>query len=403
VTIEIRRTRPDEYRTASRTVSAALLFPPVKDDDWERSRVSWEESSSTSAWDGDDCVGHAGQFFVETTVPGGALVPTGAVTRVGVLPTHRRRGVATSLLEALVAEAVERRLTLMSLRASEAVIYHRYGFGIAGEDTEAAIDTARAKPITGATTAGSFRLLRPDEIHANTHDVYRRAMHRRPGTVTRPDSWWDRYLRDALSGEHTSHVVVHVADDGSVDGFAHYDVGWNDDGSPGGKGEVHDVAAVDDGVELALWGYLVDIDLVRSWKADERPVDDIVRWAVADSRAYTVKALDDEQWVRVVDVDAALSARTYNPAAGEVTIAVTDPLIATNNGTWTIAGDGCEPSELQPDLVVDIGALSATYLGGTAWATLAAVGKVEVGAPHALAMADTLFASRPLPFSGSFF
>ena len=95
----------------------------------------------------------------------------------------------------------------------------------------------------------------------------------------------------------------------------------------GGKGEVHDVVAVDDGVELALWRYLLEIDLIRTWKADERPVDDIVRWAVADSRAYTIKSVDDEQWVRVVDVEAALSARTYNPAVGSVTVGVSDPIV----------------------------------------------------------------------------
>ena len=34
----------------------------------------------------------------------------------------------------------------MSLRASEAVIYGRYGFGMAGEYTEIAIDPARGAP-----------------------------------------------------------------------------------------------------------------------------------------------------------------------------------------------------------------------------------------------------------------
>ena len=121
--IEVRRTRPDEYRAASNTVATALMFPPHDDESWERTQPSWDESSSFSAWDGDLCVGNASQFFVDTTVPGGRRVATGAVTRVGVLPTHRRRRVASSLMEALIAEARQREAVLMSLRASEAVIY----------------------------------------------------------------------------------------------------------------------------------------------------------------------------------------------------------------------------------------------------------------------------------------
>ena len=98
--IEVRATKPEEFRSASNAVSTALLFQPHDDESWERTRASWDEQSSTSAWDGELCVGHAAQFFVETTVPGGQRVRTGAVTRVGVLPTHRRLGIATSLLEA---------------------------------------------------------------------------------------------------------------------------------------------------------------------------------------------------------------------------------------------------------------------------------------------------------------
>ncbi len=317
MTIVVRATEPDEYRTASVAVSTALLFPPQDDEGWERSRPSWDEMSSRTAWDGDLCVGHAGQFYVDTTVPGGGRVPTAAVTRVGVLPTHRRRRVATSLMEALIAESVERQVVLMSLRASEAVIYRRFGFGLAGEYVEAAIDAGRARPVAGQAAGGHFRLLLPHEIHDTIHDVYDRAVHRRPGMLTRPDSWWQRYFRDAVSGTKNSYVVVHVDGRGVIDGYAHYDVAWDHDGGPGGKGEIQDVIAIDDAVELALWGYLLDIDLVRTWKADERPVDDIVRAAIADRRAYSVKSVDDEQWLRVIDVDAALSARTYSAAAGD--------------------------------------------------------------------------------------
>jgi predicted acetyltransferase len=232
--------------------------------------------------------------------------------------------------------------------------------------------------------------------------IYDAAATRRPGIVSRPDSWWRRYLGDPIKGAKPSHVVLHVDDNGKPDGYAHYDVAWNDDWS-GGAGVVHDIIGITDAVELALWAYILDIDLVRSWKADERPLDDVVRAAVADRRAYSTKSVDDEQWVRVVDVDAALTARTYNDANGSVTITVTDALVDSNQETWIVDARGAQRAHEETDLVVDIGALSAAYMGGTAWHTLAAAGQVEVRNEKAVTVADNLFASRPLPFSGSFF
>jgi predicted acetyltransferase len=401
--IEVRATKPDEFRRASNAVSAALLFPPHDDESWERSRPSWDEQSSTSAWDGHLCVGHASQFFVETTVPGGGRVRTGAVTRVGVLPTHRRQGIATALLEALIAEAAQRQAVLMSLRASEAVIYARYGFGMAGEYAEIEIDAARARPVSGAARGGSLRLLMPDDILETVRPIYAASAHRRPGIVTRPDSWWKRYFGDAIRGSKPSYVAVHHDGEGRADGFVHYDVAWNEDGPMGGHGDVHDIVGVDDAVELALWAYILDIDLIRTWKVEERPLDDVLRAAVADRRAYSVKSVDDEQWVRIVDVDAALSARSYNDVNGSLTIGVTDRHVAPNNGTWIVNGSGARRGGGDADLVTDISALSAAYLGGTAWHTLAAAGAIDVRNPCAIPVADNLFASRPLPFSGSFF
>jgi predicted acetyltransferase len=210
-------------------------------------------------------------------------------------------------------------------------------------------------------------------------------------------------MGDAVKGSKPSYVVVHLDSHGVADGFAHYDVAWNQDGSPGGHGDVHDIFGVSDAVELALWSFILDIDLIRTWKAEERPLDDIVRAAVADRRAYATKSVDDEQWVRIVDVDAALAARTYNDTNGSVTIAVTDAQLAGNTGTWIVDAGGPQRAHDEADLAVDISVLSATYLGGTAWHTLAAAGIVDVRNEKAIAVADNLFASRPLPFSGSFF
>ena len=49
------------------------------------------------ATDGNAIVAAAGSFPFEMTVPG-AMVPTAGVTIVGVLPTHRRRGILTAMM-----------------------------------------------------------------------------------------------------------------------------------------------------------------------------------------------------------------------------------------------------------------------------------------------------------------
>lgn len=406
MTVVVRPTTPDEYRAAAGAMAIALLTAPPDDEGWERSRPSWEEMPSFSAWDGDRCVGHAGQFLVDTTVPGGARVPTAAVSRVGVLPTHRRRGIATRLMEALVADADERALALMSLRASEAVIYQRYGFGLAGDHAQVRLVPSRATPIAGAArVGGSFRLLDPGEILDVLPPLYDRVAHRRPGVIVRPMSFWRRYLRDATEQKKASFVAVHADHDGELDGFVHYDVEWDDEHADGptGKGTVNDLLGGSDAVELALWQYLCDVDIVTVWRSHERPIDDVVRQACRDPRAYRTTGVEDEQWLRLVDVGRALSARTYRPVAGAVTIAVTDPLIARNNGRWRVTADGAEPTDAPADLMTDIASLSATYLGGRTWTSLAATGAVEIRSPGAVAVADDLFTHTPLPFCGSFF
>lgn len=170
-----------------------------------------------------------------------------------------------------------------------------------------------------------------------------------------------------------------------------------------GLGDVHELLGATDPIELALWQYIVDIDLVTSWKLVGRPVDDLVRLAARDTRGYQQTSIEDEQWLRLIDVDRALRGRSYNRASGSVAIRVTDPMIPANNGTWRIGADGAKRTDDAPDLTVGIETISAVYLGGPSWAALSVIDDVEVTNPDAIAIADTLFVSRPLPWSGTFF
>ena len=161
----------------------ALMHAPMSDEVWDKPGrlASWEDSDSLSAWEGGRCVGNVGGYRLDTLVPGGAWLPTCGVTRVGVLSTHRRRGLLRSMLPRLLAEAAGRGQVLASLRASETRIYQPFGFGLAGRSAEATMTSRDALP-TGVDTTGSMRLLRHDEILPTVADIYERIA-RRPGVL----------------------------------------------------------------------------------------------------------------------------------------------------------------------------------------------------------------------------
>lgn len=407
--IEIRKTAPDEYRAAGATVATALLHAPVSDDDWGKEFVlpSWDDSDSLCAWDGDRCVGHVAGFRFDTLVPGGAWLPTSGVTRVGVLGTHRRRGLLRTMLTRLLTEAAERGQVLASLRASETPIYQRFGFGLAGEQAECRVVSAKVLPIRGVAS-GTFRLLATDEVIDTIKPIYVRAANR-PGVITRPDWMWRRYLQNAIQlGGDAEFVIVHTSDDGVDDGFAHYAVKWKTANfTPAeGEGQIYDLWGADASVELALWDYLCNIDLVREWYAEERPVDDAIQLAAHDRRGYEVRHTWDEQWLRILDVDAALSARSYAEYPATITVAVSDDVIPANNGVWEIASAGAKRTSVDAadaDIATDIGGISTAYMGGPTWTLLADAARIELRTASALTAADALFAVPRAPYCCSGF
>lgn len=402
--ITVRPTAPEELRIASDTMRVALLSGPVTDDEWAKLGDSWAQPThdSLTAWEGAHCVGHAGGFRFDTVVPGGARLATCGVTRVGVLPTHTRRGILTQLMGELLDRARAEGRPLASLRASEGVIYGRFGFGVAADSTVIEVETRRARPIA-KPAAGSYRLVGRDEFFTVVPSIYERAA-TRPGVITRDEVIWRRYFEDFLGGEKAEHVVVHTGVDGVDDGFAHYSVKWTEEAAshPAAVGEIHDLWGTTPEVELALWAFLVDLDLVTTFTVDERALDDIVRMGVADPRAVVTRFRYDEQWVRLLDVDRCLSSRTYGADAG-VVIAVEDPWYPDNTGSWRVAGDGVVRTDATADITTDIAGLSAAYLGSTPWWELVAVGRASASAHDATRRADALFAHRPLAFCGSHF
>ena len=404
---DIRPVADDERRATNDTLRNALLSGPVNDDDFAKGAASWADSDALAAWDGDRCIGNVAAFRFDSTVPGGALVRTAGVTRVGVLPTHTRRGVLTRLMHRLLVESRERGNVLATLHASETPIYRRFGFGLATDAAAVEVVTRTATPWTSSPGVGPVRLLAYTEVSDVVPALYDRVARWRVGSISRPGWWWPWILKEATEQTKTrtdkgSFVAVHTDAGGIDDGYVLYTVDWDESFAvnPTGTGEVLDLWGASPGVEIELWRYLLGVDLITRWRAGMRPTDEPVRRAMHDSRAYDAKQRIDDQWMRILDVDAALTARSYGATNAPVTVAVHDPMFPTNCAAWRITGDGAHGTDDHADVTVDIAALSAAYLGAVSWHDLAASGAANADA-NLLDRLDELFAVRPTPFCGT--
>jgi predicted acetyltransferase len=112
--------------------------------------------------------------------------------------------------------------------------------------------------------------------------------------------------------------------------------------------------------------------------------------------------MQDELWIRLIDVPEALAARSYGEAES-VVIKVDDPFLAENTGTYGISPLGAARVDGEPALVLDAGTLAMIYLGSVKPSVLAAAGRVQVIDPQAVARADKLFASDQIAWCGTFF
>lgn len=404
--LEVRLLDAEECEAAMRTFSTAMQFGAMSPEVWATARERAYPERSIGAFDRGRLVGHVKSFPFLTVVPGGARVPTAGVSAVGTLPTHRRRGILTTVMNAHLRHVRATGEPLASLRASEGPIYGRFGYGVAGLAADVEINTRTGGGRERLTDPGSFHYASGPEVLDIVVDVHTRSL-RRPGEVVRPIPLHRRALGPVLTEGHSDArwVVVHHDRRGRPDGYADWEAldrhKWGDERTP--TIEVGDVAGVDDSVDALLWQFLLDLDLVHVIKAGGRPVDDPLRWRLADPRAYRTTSVWDEQWLRVVDVPTALAARTYGPSPTSVVLEVIDPVLPDNDGRYEISAEEVHKVRRAPDLVLPIEVLGAVYLGGPSFVSLVAAGRIEERRRGAALVADRLFHSALAPWCGTFF
>jgi predicted acetyltransferase len=337
------------------------------------------------------------------TLPGGAIVGHAAVTHIGVLPSFTRKGIATDLVRHQLHDIAARGEVVATLRASEATIYERFGYGVASSSHTVEVQTARAvlRPDVGA--GGPVRLLDAAQAWDVLPRIYTGSRPSRPGTVDRPAVWWQglRLRTEAFPG--ASYIAVH-GEPGDESGFARYRPIDTETWFVSDQRTivVEDFFAPTMDAYLGLMRFLLGLDLVDRVTFWMLPIDDPLPWLLLDRRAARVTAVHDETWLRVVDTQQALTARRYQ-GDGSVAIAVNDPLLQSNSASFSIATDGASKTDRRPRLHVGIEGLGAVLLGGATWRSLAVAGLARADDPSALDVADRLFAVPDAPYAGFFF
>jgi predicted acetyltransferase len=351
-------------------------------------------------------VGTAGCYSFELTLPGGLPVPAAGVTGVGVVPSHRRRGVLTAMMRRQLAELRARGEFLSVLLATEALIYRRFGYGPAtytGRLTvarhQAALTLPRARGAAGGTTGtatdgdtGTVEVLRRadcGEILEEVYDRYRRAQ---PGALSRPHRWWARGAGQPPVSSTPRYIAVHRDADGVPDGYASYTMGDSETLS------VDETIATDDAVTTALVRFLLGHDLSTKVVFKHFQPGHPLRWQLLDFRAAEMDYDTDWLWVRLLDVARAQTARGWF-SDGELVLDVDDPFLGEHHRYLLTVRDGkaeCVPTDREPDLSLDVSDLGSIYLGGTTPSTLVRAGHIRAHHPDAALLADALFrAERP--------
>lgn len=414
----IRRLRPDEALDFIKSVRVPFLDPATgrpEDDAWMDAAVRHTETDrSWVAEDRGRFVGNCTINTMDVTVPAPPgrpcpVVPMGGISAVGVHPTHRRRGLLTAMMAGMLDDCRRRGEPVAGLIASESAIYGRYGFGLATERATFEIDSREAALLRPAPRV-DLQLLGREEAAKMLPELFDRQRRSRAGEPGRTPGMWEEYLADEPRRRGGGDGAFVAA---CEDGYVVYRSVRDKAAFPRGRIMVEELRAMTPEVEAALWRFVFDLDLIDGVTARRRPLDEPLRWRLADPRQLRLARTEDCLYVRLLDVPAAFEARGYR-GEGRLVLEVEAPPVDggpadTAPGRWLLEagpdGARCRPAGTgdTADLRLDVTALGSLYLGAYPASVLAAAGRVEELTAGALRVADGLLTTWPAPLTGSGF
>jgi predicted acetyltransferase len=365
----------------------------------ERELSVFEPGRYHGVFDSETMIGVAGMLTRDLTVPGLVPVPVAAVTAVGVLPDHRRRGALTMLMRRQLHELHESRgEPIAALWASEGEIYGRFGYGLASQTWRMSLQ--RPVRFREPASAGATRvqLLSVDQARVAMLKLHGEYVSNRVGGLSRPEQGWTYALFDDPDNRNGASALRFAVHPG---GYAFFRIRENwQPGGPRHEVVIHELVSTTVEGHTAIWRFLLNLDLVGEVRYFNTPLDEPLQMMLTNPFAVRAE-LRDALFVRLVDLDRALAARRY-AAPAELVFDVTDDLCPWNAGRWRLSVDESgagrvERTTAAADLTCGVIDLGAAYLGGTRLRVLAAAGRVREHRAGAAALASKVFAGENEP------
>ena len=400
--VEVRVCGPDEVGAAL-TPIWHYFGRTAHEEDVERIRRILPAERLHAAYLDGSIVGGAGAYALELTVPGPRLLAAAGVMAVGVLPTHRRRGILNELTRVQLEAVRTRGEPLAVLFASEGAIYRRFGYGVASLAGD--IDLAREHAaFRGPAECAAARLVTHEEALDVFPAVYDRVQADTPGMFVRSRDWWEiRRLtpRPWMRAGEVMCVLIEL--DGAPAAYAIYRIEPSiEHGVSKGVVEVVEAMGATPAATRHIWAYLLSIDFIERIRAYLLPPDHPLFLLLVEPRRMCF-TMGEALWVRLVDVGEALSARGYSAPGELVVFSVRDEFCPWNEGNWRVSRGIAERTKAEADLALDIADLGSVYLGGFTFADLGAAGRVEELREGAIARADALFRTDRRPWCPEIF
>ncbi|MCV7230403.1 GNAT family N-acetyltransferase [Mycolicibacterium komossense] len=392
--------------TSTTQLPAGVTVRSATDADWAALKLlaatcfgSFRDSEVTAMWRsmmptdgvvvasvGSKIVGMAMYLDLRLTVPGGAVLPAAGVTWVAVSPTHRRRGILRVMFDELHHRIIHSGYPIAALMASEGGIYGRFGYGPAVIEQRLRVQRRWARFHSEVLDSGNVDVVCAAEHAEELAAIDERWRERTPGGLHTPPAMWAEVLADRESARHGGSPLFTLL---HPDGYAMYRVHADTDSV-----EVTRFVAATAGAHPALWRVLLGLDLIDTIAVHTHPADQLP-YLLTDARHVETLSSRDSLWLRIIDIPAALRARTYQADVSAV-MDIRGPGLAESRFTVTIREGNAHvaPTDDPPDFYTDLSVLSSIYLGAHRPSAFASANRLRCNDDRLLRQLDLAFASN---------